>query len=200
MFVSDQCAVALSGDVAAKTFLDPQGKRRTVMAGGKEMGLLLAASPTPEEVIEFVTLLMKSIQEDMLPAFGTRYTVTTASFYWFELGQPRYIVIDFESDVIRDKLQFHHDIVRNQSLLVGDINSPPRDFHKVLENAELLQIAKDIDDPKDQLNFILGKESDLSPGDVGPPFTIYKLTPGGGSWVQDIDGICASGILNPHSK
>jgi hypothetical protein len=202
MFANDQYVVAFSGEIGARPFLDPQGKRRTITEGTYEMGILLGAARTPGQILEVVTWIVMNIQKALLPALAKRYMVTTASFYWFESGKPRNIVIDFESDVIGDKIQFHHDIVRNQLLVDGDISSPPRDFHKVLDQPELLQTAKVIDDPKDQLNFILGKETDLNNRqDVGPPFTIYKLTPGGGEWAQDVGEICgASNTFNSHSK
>ena len=136
----------------------------------------------------FYQTMLRSKPKDRQQLFTNRNFAGT--LFWFEGPKPMvrsfFVVPTFHDDSLSFSVQNRHPREIKRPWLAGDHTQ-----HKAIDDEAFFKFLTEISNPLDGTNAILSKEFHLSKESVAPPFTIFRLSPtGGSSWVGDA-AICA---------
>jgi hypothetical protein len=210
MFVTDRYVLATAGNVAdLQVKRDTSGKKTPVYETHEFDAIansILKKARTPREI---VVNLIKAIEDwkrsqwlnsspENRQLFKSADASLGGTLIWFDGTKP--MISSF----------YVTPVYNGNAIAFKKDNPPPMEIpnstagldhmrQNALHDKEFMQTVVRMTDPVARVNKLLDKETELSGQFIGPPFTIFRLSPiGGSSWVGDASTCKDNSHLTHH--
>ena len=197
MFVNDRYALATAGTLG---IFRKDSVRKGPIKGrfdyslGAQINEIFKAPQSPEQMVKRIMTAFEDWQQKILLQMNNEDRKLFAEnglggyLFWFDNGVPMTQYFEVNPVVSNGKITFNNPIGK-QPMTEGVPLPGGGPRHRATDDPGMIKKLVTINDGSAKIDALLQRETQLSPDAVGPPFTIFRLTMMGNSWMPGAD-IC----------